>query len=173
MEKIAQEVVNLLEQIGLETRQFRELPGRPAKLVSVPVALDRTVAKVLDEIATGGLFSHQAVGISQALAGKDVCLATPTASGKSLVFMSVAAQILKSAAEPKLLALYPAKALIQDQLGKWRQFLARLGIEPTFIDGSVPPNARPDLVARYRVVLMTPDVAHAWLLSHLEDGKVK
>jgi ATP-dependent helicase YprA (DUF1998 family) len=37
----------------------------------------------------------------------------------------------------RVLVLYPARALIQDQSQKWAAFLAELNLSHTFIDGSV------------------------------------
>ncbi|OGA40581.1 MAG: hypothetical protein A3G24_19280, partial [Betaproteobacteria bacterium RIFCSPLOWO2_12_FULL_62_13] len=100
------------------------------------------------------------------------CLATPTASGKSLVFMSVAANLIKRNANATILALYPAKALIQDQLNKWHHILSNFESEPGYIDGGVPTAQRAQILAKQRVVLMTPDVTHAWLMSHLQEPAV-
>lgn len=95
----------------------------------------------------------------------NVCLATSTASGKSLAFMAVAGHLLASNPTARVLALYPARALVQDQIDRWQSFLRPLGVSTALIDGGVDTQARPNLLANNRVVLMTPDVAHAWLLG--------
>ena len=102
-----------------------------------------------------------------------MCLATPTASGKSLVFMSVAAHCTLTDRFAKVLAIYPAKALIQDQLTKWEEALGAYGIRAGFIDGSVPTSERGAILDACRVVAMTPDVLHAWLMSHLAERQVR
>ena len=51
--------------------------------------------------------------------------------------------------------------------------LAELGLSHAFIDGSVPSNQRAALLAKHRVVLMTPDVAHAWLLARQNEREVR
>lgn len=50
--------------------------------------------------------------------------------------------------------------------------LGPLGHSVGFIDGSVPTSQRSDILLRHRVVLMTPDVAHAWFMSSLGDQRV-
>jgi DEAD/DEAH box helicase domain-containing protein len=70
-------------------------------------------------------------------------------------------------------ALYPAKALIQDQLDKWHRLLDPFGIRIGFIDGSVPTEQRAEILASSRVVLMTPDVTHAWLMNHASDHRTR
>ena len=119
------------------------------------------------------MYAHQADAIEAVLAGEDVCVATPTASGKSLVFMAAAAHLLQSQPATRILALYPARALIQDQLGKWRDLLRPLGLTPGYIDGGVSPSQRPEILENHALVLMTPDVVHAWLMSHLDQPAVR
>jgi len=46
---------------------------------------------------------------------EDICLATSTASGKSLAFISAAIERLLRDSTARVLALHPARALIQDQ----------------------------------------------------------
>jgi DEAD/DEAH box helicase domain-containing protein len=116
-----------------------------------------------------GLYSHQAGAIEATLRGHDVCLATSTASGKSLAFMSVAADMLLRDERATVLALYPARALIQDQIEKWGDLLGSLELRLGFIDGSVLVESRAAILRGSRVVLMTPDVAHAWLMRIAGD----
>lgn len=101
-----------------------------------------------------------------------VCLATSTASGKSLVFIVVALHLLATAPNAKVLALYPARALIQDQLLKWEEYLTGSGRRVGYMDGGIPAERRPQILRASNVVLMTPDVAHAWLMSNLREWEV-
>jgi DEAD/DEAH box helicase domain-containing protein len=163
----------LAEQSGFEVLDEASLAGRRAKYVPVPGDVHPEIRTVLNRDYPSGLYSHQAQGIQLVLDGYDVCLATPTASGKSLVFMTVTADRLKRNPSAKALALYPAKALIQDQLAKWKRALEPLDLTPGYIDGAVPTEARPSILKKNRVVLMTPDVAHAWFMSHLQQKEVR
>lgn len=64
------------------------------------------------------LYTHQKVAIENILSGKNVCISTPTSSGKTL---SYHLPILKKFSEDKnskFLLLYPLKALAQDQREK-------------------------------------------------------
>jgi DEAD/DEAH box helicase domain-containing protein len=87
--------------------------------------------------------------------------------------MAAAAHQLLTDSGTTVLALYPAKALIQDQIRKWRAQLDPFGIPFGYIDGGVRTDARLDVLRASRVLLMTPDVSHAWLLSHLADADIK
>lgn len=163
----------LAEQSGFEVLDEISLPGRMPKYAPVPSDIHPAVRDALTHLYPKGLYSHQAQGLRLLLDGQDLCLATPTASGKSLVFMTATADRLKHDPETRTLALYPAKALLQDQLAKWKSALEPLGVTPTYIDGAVPTDARLALLEKHRVVLMTPDVAHAWLMSHLKAREVR
>ncbi len=163
----------LAEQSGLEILDEVNLPPRPPRYAPVPNDIHPAVRDVLTQLYPQGLYAHQAKGLRLVLDGHDLCLATPTASGKSLVFMTATADRLERDPESRALALYPAKALIQDQLAKWRGALEPLNVTPGYIDGGVPTEERPGILEKHRVVLMTPDVAHAWLMSHLQQREVR
>jgi hypothetical protein len=73
-----------------------------------------------------GLYSHQTGALQAVLDGRDICVATATVSG-SLVFMGAAADALLRDRTARVLALCPAKALTQDHLEKWNEFLQPFG----------------------------------------------
>jgi len=58
-------------------------------------------------------------------------------------------------------------------MGKWRGLLEALHITVGFIDGGVPREERDRILDTCRVVLMTPDVAHAWIMSHLGERLIQ
>jgi len=136
------------ESAGYQILQSKELPARAAKYLPAPPDLDRRLHNLLTSRYPAGLYSHQAEAVQAGLTGRDVCLATSTASGKSLAFMSLAADIVLREDSARVLALYPAKALIQDQREKWGEMLTPLGIRFSFIDGTVPPESRPGILRR-------------------------
>ncbi|HEY6184509.1 MAG TPA: DEAD/DEAH box helicase, partial [Terriglobales bacterium] len=165
-------VTELLEAANLSVHGTLELPGRDPVYSEMPSQLHPRVREILVEAFPDGLYSHQADAIAASLGGEDVCLATSTASGKSLTFMATATHELLQDTHARVLVLYPARALIQDQFAKWTTMLSSLGLKAGFIDGSVPRAERNQILLTRRVVLMTPDVAQAWLMSHLNDTGV-
>lgn len=169
---LAEQLKLTAEQSGFEVLDEISLPGRMPKFMPVPRDIHPEVQDILNHFYPKGLYSHQVQGLRLVLDGQDVCLATPTASGKSLVFMTLTADRLKRDPTARTLALYPAKALIQDQLEKWEDFLAPLGLSPGYVDGAIPIAERQLILERHRIVLMTPNVAHAWLMSHLQQREV-
>lgn len=136
-------------------------PSRGPDLAEVPTRLGPTARKAVARMHPEGIYRHQALAINALLAGEDVVLTTPTASGKSLVFRAVARELMAQNPNARVLALFPTQALAEDQAQGWTRF----GIKPAMIHGGVPQAQRASLLARHQVVLMTPDVAHTWLLG--------
>lgn len=132
---------------------------------------------IKDQATEGGeLWFHQALGLEKLGSGSDVVVATSTASGKSLIFRSYAFHKLLSERSGRVLVFYPLKALAADQLGGWVSMAKALGLGDEVIgriDGSVPFQERDSILAKCQIILMTPDVCHAWMLSRLSTPVVK
>src|SRR5690349_19200645 len=119
----SRDVMELLKAADFEVLDRCEIPSHPSELRPVPECLDSSVSDRLRHSYPDGLYKHQADAIEVAIKGSDIVLASATASGKSLPFMAVAAHLASLDADARILALYPARALIQDQLNKWGEFL--------------------------------------------------
>ena len=157
-----------------------EIPGRQAKHVPIPEFLSNSPIGSHLSRQFGGrenpLWSHQAEALNILAQGDNLVLSTGTASGKSLVFRCLAFHkaLLDSAA--RILVFYPLKALAEDQLCGWREMAKSLGFpEETIgrIDGSVPVKDREFILQNARIVIMTPDVCHAWLMGNLASFAVR
>ncbi len=172
IEDLTQQVSAAATQAGIEFTNFVELPERSGTFSPVPADLNTELYRLLANSYPNGLYKHQSAAIQSFFEGNDVCLATPTASGQSLVFMASAADLVLSGNTETILALYPIKALIQDQKEKWKTMLGPLGVSVGYIDGSVDPSQRPNILRNNRIILMTPDVMHAWLMGNLGKAEV-
>jgi len=166
------QVEELVGRIGFKLSDVASLPGRAGKFSSWPAEWPSELWSLLASKYPSGLYEHQERAIKSILAGEDVCLATSTASGKSLVFMASAANLLLRNPVAKIIALYPARALILDQLNKWQEVMQPLRIRVARIDGGVPLNQRMEIVRKNRVLCMTPDVVHAWLMRSLSERPI-
>ncbi len=162
-------LISLLDSEGFRVAGVAHLAGREPSYVPLPNGLEPVVRDDVVARHPTGLYRHQAAALDVQLQGEDVVLATPTASGKTLVFTTYAAHLLQSDPTARILAVYPARALITDQLDVWNEALAAIGEEAGVIDGRVVLAARPAIAKRCRVLLMTPDVVHAWLLARSSD----
>jgi DEAD/DEAH box helicase domain-containing protein len=144
----------------------------PARYGALPEKLHPAVRNALERLYPKGLYSHQSEGISEGLEGKNICVCTNTASGKTRIFTSISTSHLLFTPDSAVLALYPLRALLQDQAIKWREAAADVGLDSRLvqiIDGSIPMKERIPRLQRGRIVLMTPDVLHAWLLPSIGE----
>lgn len=142
-----------------------------------------------------GIYRHQKEALRHALAGENVCLVTGTSSGKSLVFQAAAVNLLAHDPNARVMAIYPMKALGNEQRERWQVALESAGLAapapaPSLaqasratgslsaegpigrIDGNVPPGFRLNILERSKVVVFTPDIIHAWLFSNLNQPVV-
>lgn len=144
------------------------LPAREAQFAPLPQGLADGVRAALLSRGLTQLYTHQAEAFAYAGAGRDVVVATPTASGKSLCFNLPVLDAL--AKEPGACALYlfPTKALSRDQEEALRALLkdAGLGHGAITFDGDTPADARRAARERSGVILTNPDMLHTGVLPH-------
>ena len=124
------------------------------------------------ELAALGLtpYAHQARGFEVLGRGDDLMVATPTASGKSLLFqLPVAAA---TARRRTSLLLYPTKALAHDQLERLRAVATglrpELAAQVVAYDGDTAPERRAGLRDEAACLLTNPDMLHYGILPHHE-----
>lgn len=152
-----------------------DLPAHPQRLATTPQqfrsgAPNRWLTNNHD--IKGNLWLHQANAMRAAAHGKNVIISTGTASGKSLIFQSVALRILDTDDDATVLVFYPLKALANDQFLSWCNAVEMAGLSRSLvdkIDGTVPRKERALKLRSARVVLMTPDVCHAWLMQEISN----
>jgi len=130
---------------------------------TVDVALAPEIAARLRRLGIGGLWSHQAAALAQVRAGRNVAIATGTASGKSLVYQIALAERLAAGRGATALLLFPTKALAQDQLRQLRSF-AFTWIKAAVYDGDTPPQERAWIRQHANVIITNPDMLHYGIL---------
>jgi len=151
---------------GGEIAAWRLLPEEPAAYGEVPAALDPRLAARLGEWGVPRLYAHQAAAVRAALAGQDVAVVTPTASGKTLCYNLPVLQALLEDPSARALYLFPTKALAHDQLSALAPLLESLGLEgiAAAYDGDTPTGRRPRVRDGARLVISNPDMLHAGIL---------
>jgi DEAD/DEAH box helicase domain-containing protein len=123
------------------------------------------------------LYRHQAHAIEALRAERDVVLATPTASGKSLVYGLPALEACLADPEARTLLLFPLRALEQDQRKKLEADVAALAwpagrSRPSvaIYDGDTRDSERRKLRTNPpNLLITTPDMLHLGLLPHHES----
>ena len=94
----------------------RDLPARDPAPVAFPDDLPPPLPDRLALLQITGLHAHQRAGLDALRAGRDVVMATGTASGKSLVYQLAFAEAAITTPKATGLLLFPTKALARDQL---------------------------------------------------------
>jgi DEAD/DEAH box helicase domain-containing protein len=142
---------------------LRELPARTSVPGPFPDDVPSLVVDRLGLVGVTGLYAHQRTAFDAVRAGRNVIVATGTASGKTLVYnLAFAAAAV---ADPKSTALYlfPTKALARDQLRQVRE-LKLPQIRAAVYDGDTPRAERPLVRRNANLVLSNPDMLHAGIL---------
>src|SRR5687768_17098781 len=150
----------------------RRLPAKSADYAPFPDGVDLRVREVLRDRGIEQLYTHQAAAIAHALAGRNVVVTTPTASGKTLCYNAPVLSAILRDASTRALYLFPTKALAQDQLAELHalsdQVSQRSGHDVGVFtyDGDTPQDARRAIRGRAHVVLSNPDMLHSGILPH-------
>ena len=155
-----------------------EIPASGERRALVPEEIAQGAAwQMTREAGAGGqLWLHQAEALGSLNRGENVVVATATASGKSMVFQAWTLHGIKASPEPTTLVFYPTKALANDQERRWLEACELVGLPPETvgkINGDVEVNRREPIISRARVVIMTPDVCHAWMTRRADSQVVR
>ena len=140
---------------------------RPSIADAWPEGLHRPLYDALDATGIPGPYTHQAEAITRALAGRDVVMESPTASGKTLGFAVPMLNALMRDRHSHALMIYPMKALAFDQREQLRQLCEPLpGIESWPYDGDTPQEHR-DAIRRMppRILLTNPEYLNTSFLA--------
>jgi DEAD/DEAH box helicase domain-containing protein len=167
-----EDLVELLRsdaELGRHFSRWRVSPERAADVADWPSALDPRIVDLFRARGAARPFAHQARAIEAALAGRDVLVTTPTASGKTLCYTAPVLQsLVASNGRARSMWLFPTKALSQDQSANLNRSIEALG-EPWHsftYDGDTSPSIRRTLRERGQVVLTNPWMLHTGILPH-------
>ena len=138
-------------------------PPRTARWADPDPPLPPELTRALASQGIGRLYTHQARALELIRAGRDLVTATPTASGKTLVYSLPVLEGILADPSAKALFLFPLKALEQDQLTAFNSLAAMAGLAPpaAIYDGDTPPGKRRRLREHPPPVLISnPDMLH-------------
>ncbi len=156
---------SLLDELAADGRlvHLERFGPRPAHTAELARPLPESIAK---RLTFDSLWTHQAEAINLVRDGHSVAVATGTASGKSLCYQLPIAEAAIDPIRPGTsLALFPTKALAQDQV----RALAAHSFEKvvcTTYDGDTPTKDRTWIRKNANVVFTNPEMLHAALLPH-------
>ncbi len=160
-------IAQLKQKYGSRITGEIQVPAREARTGAFPADLHQQLKSALATRGFQSLYSHQLQAWNAATRRENVCLMTPTASGKSLCYhLPVMQAALEERA--KSLYLFPTKALSQDQVADIHEFnqAADLGIGAFTFDGDTPSDARRAVRVKGDIVVTNPDMLHQGILPH-------
>ena len=166
-------MTSFIEELEWSKIASLHIPESEKRLFPIDdLPLSSSTAQYIHSFAPSGIYLHQKKALEAYLQGDNVCLTTGTASGKSLPFYASAIEHLAQDPSSKILVIYPLRALGAEQEERWRSALMSAGSDAKIgrIDGQVKQQQRNQYLKQCQILIMTPDVIHAWLLSNLADA---
>jgi len=128
------------------------------------------LTRVLKASGIEKLFRHQTEAVDLARSGQHVVVATPTASGKTLVYNLTYLELFLANPDARAMYLFPLKALAQDQLLNFNRTASFLsGRKPSAViyDGDTSGPQRKRIRERPPGVIMTnPEMLNLSFLPH-------
>ena len=146
------------------------LPDKTSHLRKPARLWPQEISNIIQSTGINELYRHQADAVDVIRSRRHLAVATPTASGKTLIYnLCVLENILKNPAS-KALYIFPLKALAQDQLRTFEELSASCQtVNPTaaIYDGDTSAWHRKRIRETPPNVLLTnPEMIHLALLPH-------
>jgi DEAD/DEAH box helicase domain-containing protein len=145
------------------------IPSQPAVYGDIQPVLAPPLKSALAQLNITRLYSHQAESLASFRKGENVVVATPTASGKSLIYNLALVELLSQEAAGHGLYLFPLKALAQDQYQAFvalnQQLPRELQLEAAVYDGDTPSSQRRRIKENLpHLIISNPDMLHLGFL---------
>src|SRR5579862_334620 len=149
-------------------RAIRHMAAREGEYAEIPSSVAPALRDALIARGIPRLYVHQADAFERSVAGQNVVVVTPTASGKTLCYNLPVLQRLVDDPGARAMYLFPTKALAEDQLHEFQAAVDAMGsgIRAFTYDGDTPQDARRTIRERANVVLTNPDMLHSGILPH-------
>ena len=165
-----------LADYGQQIAHIERIPHQGTIFGKLDKPLHPSLQTCLESVGISALFSHQTEALNAIFAGRNVIIATPSASGKTLCYHLATLHALVHDKNSRALYIFPTKALAQDQLRSLKQIAEPLSLRSrseaislqamaTF-DGDTPQVERANIRKQARVVLTNPDMLHLGILPN-------
>jgi len=159
------------ERFGRQVTHHRTLEAVPGTFGEPRKPLNAAMLAVLERAGIPRLYSHQAHATDLVRAGRDVVVATPTASGKSLIYnLPVLDRFLRDP-DATSIFLFPLKALAQDQIAAFSALTDHWATDArpriSVYDGDTSDHFRRKIRENPPQILITnPEMLHLAVLPH-------
>jgi DEAD/DEAH box helicase domain-containing protein len=164
---------------GFKVAHHAVLPAQEASYGALDGALPDSLQETLLSLGIARLYQHQSRALERIRSGSHVAVASPTASGKSLIYNLAVSEALLKDDEQRALYLFPIKALSRDQLEALRTFFDNLHpgqnrapFRAAVYDGDTTPYQRAKIRGNHPHILLTnPDMLHTRCCPTTRNGK--
>lgn len=148
------------------------LPAADPQFQAIPPDLEPRVSGLILGSKIDSLYLHQANAVKLSLDGKNVVLATSTASGKTLAYQAPVLDRLIRDPDARALFLFPLKALERDQKEAFVSLAGATDVTIAVYDGDTPESERRKIRSQPpRVLITNPDMLHMGLLAYHDTWK--
>jgi len=148
---------------------IEHIPPNEANCAELDKPLVASLQDCLNEHGLLPLYTHQAEAVNNVRQGRNVIIATSSASGKTLCYNIPVLEAILTEKDSRALYLFPTKALAQDQLRSLHELFCP-GLSNTMefatFDGDTPSSERAEIKKRARVILTNPDMLHVGILPN-------
>lgn len=148
------------------------IDGHKGSTADTKKPLPEDVIGVMDRTIGGGLYQHQAEAIDLIRSGRHVVVATPTASGKTIIYNIPVMERMQINNSSRALYIFPLKALARDQLKAFEKTAVYFtGFRPTaaIYDGDTTAWHRKKIrLSPPNVLMSNPEMLHLSILPHHE-----
>ncbi|MEP6468608.1 MAG: DEAD/DEAH box helicase [Chloroflexota bacterium] len=154
--------------LGRLIAAHKVLEPQPPRYAPWPEGLDPRLVAALRGRGVEALYTHQAQAVEAVRAGRNICVVTPTASGKTLCYNLPVIDAVARDEAARALYLFPTKALAADQLVELRALAdaAQIALKTHTYDGDTPAAIRSVVRSAGQVAITNPDMLHSAILPH-------
>ncbi len=159
-------------RFGPSLAHHQEIPGSAAVYADPSVPLPDPLPRLLNRMGIQRLYKHQADALDLARSGKNVVVATPTSSGKTLIYsLPVLERIIQNPGSASALYLFPLKALARDQHRVLKEveehIQPEVRLRSAVYDGDTGPAERKQIrMDPPHVLISNPDMLHLGILPY-------
>lgn len=153
------------------------IPPSSGQLYPLPEDLPSALKNALAHVGISSLYGHQLDALKQLRQGKDLAIATPTASGKTLCYNLAILESCLNSPDDCALYIFPLKALAYDQLRKLQAIVTALppqaSLKVAQMTGDTPYEERKQLFFPDppRLLAVSPDLLHYQLEKITRGGE--
>ncbi len=157
-------------RMGSQVVFHKRMKKIPATFAKPETPWPKEVENAMHGCGVEKLYLHQAKAVDHVRSGQHVVVATPTASGKTLIYNLPVFEKVLASHDTRALYIFPLKALAQDQLRNFRNmasFFSGKKPDAAIYDGDTTAWHRKKIRQNPPNVLMTnPEMIHLSLLPY-------